>query len=120
MSSTSYNFIPRVYHSANGQWDFDVSSDTTNIQAVYTPTHTIFVQRIIVWITTSAAEGITFQDETGFEIAAVDTSPGANTRWDFDFGERGVSLTAGSDLQAVFSDPGLAGHMEWYGYQVPA
>ena len=78
-----------------------------------------FIQRIIVWIKTDAAQSITFQDDAGTPvvIAKVPASPGADTRWDFDFGGRGAPLTLGKSLTATFSAAGLAGHMEWIGYQ---
>lgn len=83
--------------------------------------HTVYVQRIVVTIQTSAAQSITFQDTAGAPVyvAKVSSSPGTDTRWEFNFGPKGLPLTLGKDLVAVFSSTGLAGHMEWNTYQLP-
>lgn len=80
--------------------------------------HKIFIQRIIAYITTDAAQSWTFQDsaDTPQVVAKVTTSPGVDTRWDFDFGEVGMPLTEGKNFVLNVSAAGLAGHIEWYGY----
>ncbi len=80
---------------------------------------TIFVQRIIVYITTDAAQSWSFEDDNGTpkKIAEVTASPGDETRWDFDFGPIGVPLTEGKDLELNVSAAGLAGHIEVYAYR---
>jgi hypothetical protein len=115
----NYNYVRKVYPSADAQLAFTTATTTTTLTTAKSSAHTIFVQRIIVWIKTDAAQSITFQDNNGTPviIAKVTTSPGADTRWDFDFGMKGVPLTLGKNLTATFSAAGLAGHMEIYGYQ---
>jgi len=80
--------------------------------------HTIYVQRIVVYITTDAAQSWSFEDDNGTpkKIAEVTTSPGNETRWDFDFGDIGVPLTEAKDLELNVSAAGLAGHGEVYAY----
>lgn len=80
--------------------------------------HTTFVQRIIVYITTDAAQSFTFRDDAGTpkQIAQVPASPGDETRWDFDFGARGVPLTEAKAFVLALSGAGLAAHIEWEGY----
>jgi hypothetical protein len=114
-----YSFINKAYPSASGSRHFDAAQTTFTMASARSASHTIFVQRVIVYIKTNAAQSITFQDSNGTPVvvARVTTSPGADTRWDFDFGPRGVPLTTGADLVASFSAAGLAGHMEWIGYQ---
>lgn len=92
--------------------------DATLITAT-SASHTIFVQRIIVWITTDAAQSWEFEDSaaTPVEIAEVTTSPGVNTRWDFDYGEEGTPLTEGTNLVLDVSATGLAGRIKVYAYQ---
>lgn len=108
----------KAYPSASGTIQFTAATTTTTLETVKSALYTIYVQRIIVWIRTDAAQSIAFQDSSAaVEIAKVPASPGADTRWDFDFGTIGVPLTIGTDLKAVFSAAGLAGHMEWEGYQ---
>lgn len=94
------------------------TGDTTLI-SVRNAAHQIFVQRIIAFITTDAAQSWSFEDDAGapVQIAEIPASPGDSTRWDFDFGPEGAPLTAGKDLELNMSAAGLAGHIEVYAYQ---
>lgn len=78
----------------------------------------VFIQRIIVWISTDAAQSWSFEDDNGTprQIAEVTSSPGDSTRWDFDYGDRGVPLNAGKDFELNVSAAGLAGFIVWEGY----
>ena len=79
---------------------------------------TIYVQRIIVWITTDAAQSWSFQDSTtAKQCAEVPSSPGDSTRWDFDFGARGFPLTESEGLTNTMSAAGLAGTVVVEAYQ---
>lgn len=117
--SMNLGFIQRAFRSANGSLTFTAAATTQTIQSVKSASHTIFLQKVIVYITTNAAQSLVFRDSAGtpVEKATVTSSPGDETRWEFDFGWRGAPLTEGKDLVAAFSAAGLAGHMEWYGYQ---
>ena len=105
----------------------DASSNTTIVvgTADYTlvtgkTNYTIYVQRIIVWVTTSAAENLSFEDSTtGLRIANIPASPGASTRWDFDFGPEGRALTEGENLVLNASAAGNVGHVEVLAYLRP-
>lgn len=79
---------------------------------------TLYIQRIIVYITTDAAQSWVFEDSNSSpkKIAEVTTSPGDETRWDFDFGTEGVPLTESKNFVLNASAAGLAGHIEWQGY----
>ncbi|HDZ43062.1 hypothetical protein LCGC14_0897270 [marine sediment metagenome] len=81
---------------------------------------TIWVQRIVVYITTSSAQSLSFQDDasTPLVIAKVPATPAVDTRWDFDFGDRGVPLTENKDLDISISGAGLAANIQVYAYQV--
>src|SRR5512146_550178 len=62
---------------------------------------TIYIQRIIVMIQTSAAQTITFEDSatpTPKYVSKIPASPGVDTRWDFDFGPEGKSIGQGKSL----------------------
>ena len=100
-----------------------VAADTT--QDAFIPAREnfrIWIQRIIVYITTDAAQSMTFRDDAGTpkEIAVIEASPGDNTRWDFDFGAVGVPLGENQDLDLVLSAAGLAGNVSVIGYRAPA
>ena len=92
------------------------SSDVTLITAK--TNHTIYVQRIIVYITTDAAQSWSFEDTatTPYKIAEVTTSPGDETRWDFDYGDEGIALTEEKNLVLNMSAAGLAGSVKVYAY----
>ena len=79
---------------------------------------TIYIQRIIAYITTDAAQSASFEDDNGTpkQIANIPASPGDDTRWDFDFGAAGVPLTEAKDFELNVSAAGLAMHFEWEGY----
>lgn len=122
MANSDFYTVPPFARSASGALQFTAAQTTLTIETIKTSTvstYKMYIQRIIVWIKTDAAQSITFQDDNGAPviIAKVTTSPGADTRWDFDFGQAGTPLTLGKSLTATFSAAGLAGHMEWYGYQ---
>lgn len=80
---------------------------------------TIFIQRIIVWISIDAAQSWSFEDNASpaRQVAEVTTSPGDSTRWDFDFGVRGMPLTEAKNFVLNVSTAGLAGNIVWEGYQ---
>jgi hypothetical protein len=100
-----------------------VAADTTQ-DAFLTKraNHRIWVQRIIGYVTTDAAQSITFRDDAGTPliIATITTSPGDETRWDFDFGSTGIPLGENTDLDVVLSAAGLAGNITIYAYQAPS
>ena len=79
---------------------------------------TIFIQRIIAYITTDAAQSASFEDDTAtpIQVANIPASPGDDTRWDFDFGARGKPLGESKDFELNVSAAGLAMHFEWEGY----
>ena len=105
----------------------DVSSSTTIVvgTADYTlitgkTNWTIYVQKIVVWITTSAAQNLSFEDSTtGLRIANIPASPSDSTRWDFDFGPEGVPLTVSENLVLNASAAGNIGHVEVNAYLKP-
>jgi hypothetical protein len=91
------------------------TGDTTLVTA-RNSSSTIYVQQVIMYITTDAAQNASFEDSTGVIVCKVSTSPGVDTRWAFDFGSRGRPLTQGANFVLNVSAAGLAGHIEWYGY----
>ncbi len=79
--------------------------------------HTIYLQRILVTVTTDAAKILTFKDTAGTPVVfgATKASPGIGTII-LDYGPDGVALTANKDLQLATDGAGLAGviHVEAY------
>ena len=95
------------------------STDDTTLVTVRNTSHIIYIQRIIAFITTDAAVSWSFEDSNSSakQIAEIPASPGDSTRWDFDFGDEGVPLTLGKNFVLNVSAAGLAGHIEWQGYE---
>ncbi len=86
--------------------------------------HTIYVQKIIVSITTYIAKTWTFQDDESTPVpiafmsikAAVTAELSESGTVTFDFGPYGTPLTQGADLDMTMSGTGVAGvvHVEAY------
>lgn len=104
----------------------DISGDTTlaagggdatlvTVKDIY---HTIYIQRIVVYVDTDAAQSMAFEDSNGTpkKIAEVTTSPGDETRWEFFYGERGIPLTEGKNFVLNVSAAGIAADIIWEGY----
>ena len=118
-SSGDYLYFRKIHRDVSTELTFTASTDDTVLITATSASHTIYVQRIIGYITTDAAQSIAFQDTAGtpVKIAEITTSPGDETRWDFDFGEEGTPLTVGTNLNMNVSATGLAGHVKVYAYQ---
>lgn len=108
-----------IYQDCSMDANFAATDGTTTLITGKT-NKTIYVQRITVMIKTSAAQTITFQDTTGSPIyvAKIPASPGADTRWDFDFGPWGKALATGTSLSMAMT-AGNAGHVEVSAYFKP-
>lgn len=79
---------------------------------------TIFIQRVQFYVTTDAAQSLSFEDSNGTprKIFEVTTSPGDETLWAAEFGAKGIPLTEAKDFVANVSAAGLAGQIVWNGY----
>lgn len=110
--------LRRIYSDISGSLTATTSTDDTTLVAAKA-SHTLFIQRIIVYITTDAAQSWAFVDSNGTPkaVAKVTTSPGVDTRWDFDFGDTGIPLTEGKGFVLDVSATGLAGSIQWSGYR---
>lgn len=106
-----------TYTDISGQLTFTAATDDTTLKTVRNSKWTIFIQRIRVYITTNAAQSLSFEDSSGVKIAEVTSSPGDETEWIFEFGDRGIGLTEGANFVAAVSAVGLAGNIVWEGYQ---
>jgi hypothetical protein len=94
------------------------ATDDQTLVTVRNTSTTIYIQRVVVYITTDAAQSWAFTDSNGtpVPVCKVTTSPGVDTRWDFDFGPKGMPLTQGKNFLLNMSAAGLAGTVNWYGY----
>lgn len=119
MSGESERRARTFYQSISGQLNLAATDDDQTLVTVKNANYQLFIQRVIVYITTDAAQSWSFEDSNGtaVKVCKVTTSPGVDTRWDFDFGPQGKSLTAGKNFVLNMSAVGLAGHVEWLGYQ---
>ena len=78
-----------------------LATDATNTAiAALSAKHTIFVQKLTVVITTSAAQIITIKDTAGTPvvIGSIAASAALGSIYTIDFGARGFALTEGKDL----------------------
>ena len=119
MSFLSADGYRRYYQDASTELTVTASTGDTVLITVRSSSHTIFVQRIIGYITTDAAQSMAFEDTatTPVKIFEITTSPGDETRWDCDYGDEGLPLTAGKDFNMNVSAAGLAGSVKVYAYQ---
>jgi hypothetical protein len=99
-----------------------VAADTSAAHAdVISPRnslHTIYIQKIILSITTHAAQTITFRDGAGTPVviaAHTDAATGLSVV-EWDFGPEGTPLTQGEELDIILSAAGIAArvHIEAY------
>ena len=102
------------------------ATDYTTANALITvrnSSHTLYIQRIVVNVTTYAAKIWTFQDNAGTPVSIGKVTIGAAapaTEGDqtvtIEFGPVGVALTAGKNLMMLMDATGAAGqvHVEAY------
>lgn len=110
----------RVFKNISLDLAFAASQTTIDNLIAGAAKYTIFIQKIVLTITTDAAQTITFQDDAAapLVIASIPSSPGTGViNWDF--GEIGRALTEGKNLDMVFSAAGLAGEVHIEGYMKP-
>lgn len=118
MSKTAAGYR-EFYQDISGSLTVAAGTGDTTLVTVKDAYHTIFIQRIVGYVTTDAAQSMAFEDSAGtpkkiFELTA---SPGDETRWEFFGGERGEPLTEGKNFVMNVSAAGLAGNVTWEGYQ---
>ena len=118
MSFSTDQDYRRWYADISGELAVTASTDDTTLVTVRNSSYTIFIQRIIFWVSTDAAQSMSFEDSanTPVQKAEIPASPGDSTRWDFDYGNEGTPLTEGKDFKMMVSAAGLAGQLKWYGY----
>ena len=108
----------RFYQDISGDTTLAAAGGDATLVTVKDIYHTIYIQRIVVYVDTDAAQSISFEDSnsTAKKIAEVTTSPGDETRWEFTYGERGIPLTEGKNFLLNVSAAGLGADIVWEGY----
>lgn len=117
MTNKTADGYRRQYQDISGQLTITAATGDTTLVTVKDIYHTLFIQRIVIYFTTDAAQSAAFEDSNGFKIFEATTSPGDETRWESFYGERGVALTEGKNFVLNVSAAGLAGTIVWEGYQ---
>ena len=119
MGTWDAGWYRKTYEDISGDLAVAAATGDTTLVTVRNTSHTIYVQRIIFYVTTDAAQSMSFEDSNGTpkQVANIPASPGDDTRWDFDFGEEGIPITEGKNFLMNVSAAGLAGNLKWYGYQ---
>lgn len=116
--SLSAHGYRKHFQDISGALPITTTTDDTTLVTVRNANTTIFIQRIAFYVTTDAAQSMVFEDSNGTprKVAEIPTSPGDESPWIFDFGDRGMPLTEGKNFVMNVSAIGLAGHLEWDGY----
>ena len=118
MAFGDYLQYRRENHDISGSLEVIATTDDTTLVSAKDANHTIFIQRLSFWVSTSVAQTISFEDSdsSAFQIAEIPSAPG-KAMFNFDFGARGVALTEGKDFKMMVSAVGYAGALSWEGYQ---
>lgn len=96
----------------------DYSGTPHHLIAAGRSTDTLYVQRIVVSITTSAAKTLTFQDSSGSPVAIAAVPSGqAVGAVVFDFGPEGFPLPVGTGLDLANSGAGVGAALVAQGYR---
>lgn len=86
-----------------------------NCIAVKDANHQLFIQKIYYNIVTSAAQAVTFQDDAGTPVKIGIVPASATLPILFDFGPKGIALTAGKNLDiSNTAGPAAQIHIEAY------
>jgi hypothetical protein len=97
----------------------DFSTLGANFIAVRNANWQIWVQKIIVNVTTVAAQTLTFADDaaTPVVVGVLAASAGLGAQTVLDGGDKGIPLTLGKNLDITASAAGVAGSIEVQCYQ---
>lgn len=101
------------------------TDDQASFIAPKTSLHQLYIQRIVVSITTYSAKTWTFQDSAGTPVpiyhisipAAAAALPSESGGFTIDFGDAGVALTVGQGLSLDVSAAGAAGIIRVEAYE---
>lgn len=82
------------------------------------PKHIVFLQDVLLFVSTDAAQSITLRDTSGAPatVLLVPNSPGIGQK-SYSFGDEGIALPVGEGLDVVLSAAGLAFVLQIVGYR---
>lgn len=112
-----------TYHDKSRAVAFTAANDFTvtgaDYIAVKNANYRIYIQKIIVNVTTVAAQTLTFRDDAGTPVVVgvLAASAGIGAQTVLDGGDQGIPLTLGKNLDIVASAAGVAGTLEVQCYQ---
>ena len=119
-------YYQKIYGALHADYDLLAAEagPVGNILVPKSANHQIFIQHIVVSVTTYSAKTITFQDDAGtpvpiahFSIPAAAPTGGGNQEYRIDFTGDGSPLTLGKNLDIVLSGAGVAGRIHVESYQ---
>lgn len=86
-----------------------------NVIVVRSANHQLFIQKVVYTVKTAAAQAILIQDDAGTPVVIGTVPASQATPITFDFGPKGIPLTAGKNLD-LSNTAGPAGefHIEAY------
>lgn len=118
MPFDDYSQYRRFNQDVSVTLTFAAAATTSTLITARDANHTVFIQKIAVYIETDAAQSLKIQDSasTPIQFALVAASPGAGYTKNWDFGPAGIGATVGKNITATFSAAGLAGHLEITAY----
>lgn len=121
MNNKGYDFYRTLYQDKSVRYQLaGATTGTIELFEAKNSRWQVYIQRIMLAVTTDAAQSLTFQDDTGAVIIGKSpASPGLGIEIVGDYGPEGVALTAGDGLDMVISGAGLAGQVVVEAYQRP-
>lgn len=121
MSQGNWNDNYRVFYQDCSYDGNLLTTDTTTVHAIAAKAnYTVYIQAIVVNITTDAAQTLTFQDTANTPVVIVKTrsSPGLGpVDESVDFGPEGKALTESKGLDMVISGAGLGASIKVIAYR---
>lgn len=108
------------FQDISGTLVLAAADDDQTLVANPNANYSIFIQKIVVNVTTDAAQSASFEDSAGtpIKVANIVASPGLGIQ-EFDFGPQGRKLTEGKNFVLNLSAAGLAMGIHWEGYMRP-
>lgn len=79
--------------------------------------HTLYIQKVVILVETSAAQSMTVASSTGSVTVANLASGAATGSHVFDWGEEGKALPEGADLDITVSAAGIGAEIHVEGYR---
>ena len=110
----------RIYQNVSTSYTFVAATDYTTASAkiAAVANETIYIQKIVLAVTTDNAATQTFQDSASTPIIAAGSkaSPGIGPI-EWDFGPKGFALTEGKSFDHKMSAAGMAGSVTVTAYR---